>query len=145
MNYHIYMDESGNTGEPRYKADKQTWNWDVQEYFALGGVGIPEDAESSIRAELLDILKSFDPTLGTKKEWKSKATSLFNWKLMEKVVQLLIQNNCTIYIDITNKKFKIAHYFVDYCIFPYYLLNNPIDKRQERIEMANQIYKVWND
>lgn len=146
MNYHIYMDESGNTGEPRYKTDKHVWNWGEQAYFALGGVGIPDEAEDSMRTELLEILQFFDPALGTDKEWKSKADSLFNRELMEKVIRLLTQNKGMIYVDIANKKFKIASYFVDYCVFPYYLSSNPIiDKRQEKIEMANKIYNSWDD
>lgn len=146
MNYHIYMDESGNTGEPRYKTDKQVWNWGEQEYFGLGAVGLPEEAEASMRTGLLELLQSFDPALGTDKEWKSKASCLFNRNLMEKVIHLLIKNKGTIYVDITNKKFKIVHYFVDYCVFPYYLEENSItDKRQARIEMANKIYNSWDD
>lgn len=146
MNYHIYMDESGNTGEPRYKADKQAWNWGQQEYFGLSGVAIPEEAEAPVRTGLLKILQSFDHLLGTEKEWKSKANSLFNQELMEKVIHLLMKNKGMIYVDITNKKFKIVNYFVDYCIFPFYFTPNPtIDKRQERIEMANRIYKIWDD
>lgn len=146
MNYHIYMDESGNTGEPRYKTDKQIWNWGEQEYFALGGVGIPEEAESSMQTELREILKSFDPALGVEKEWKSRANSLFNWKIMQEVIDLIIRYKGTIYVDITSKRFKIVHYFVDYCIFPYYLEEkNSMDRRQERIEMANKVYKIWND
>lgn len=146
MNYHVYMDESGNTGEPRYKTDKQVWNWGEQAYFALGGVGIPKEFENSMRTGLLEILQSFDPALGTDKEWKSKANSLFNRELMEKVIYLLTQNEGIVYVDITNKKFKIIQYFVDYCVFPYYLTLNPVlDKRQERIEIANRIYSSWDD
>lgn len=146
MNYHIYMDESGNTGEPRYKTDKQVWNWGDQEYFGLCGVEIPEEVEASVRTGLREILQFFDPALGIDKEWKSTANSLFNRELMEKVIHLLAQNKGRIYVDITNKKFKIVHYFVDYCVFPYYLSPNPtIDKRQERIEMANKIYNSWDD
>lgn len=146
MKYHVYMDESGNTGEPRYKADKQVWNWGEQAYFALGGVGIPEEIEDSMRTDLLEILQSFDPALGVGKEWKSKANSLFNPELMEKVLHLLFQNQGMVYVDITNKKFKIAHYFVDYCVFPYYLEMAPaLDKRQERIEIVGKIYNSWDD
>lgn len=146
MNYHIYMDESGNTGEPRYKTDKHTWNWGEQAYFALGGIGIPEEAENSMRTGLWGILQSFDPALGTDKEWKSKANSLFNRELMEKVIHLLVQNKGMVYVDIASKKFKIINYFVDYCVFPYYLTQNPTaDKRRERIEISNEIYNIWND
>ena len=91
------------------------WNWGDQEYFGLCRVGIPEEAEASVRTGLREILQSFDPALGIDKEWKYTANNLFNRELMEKVIHLLAQNKGRIYVDITNKKFKIVHYFVDYC------------------------------
>lgn len=146
MKYHIYIDESGNTGEPRYKTDKQAWNWGEQIYFALGGISIPNEAEDETRTGLLKILQSFDPALGSSKEWKSKADNLFNRELMKEVIQLLIQNRGMVYVDITNKKYKLANYFVDYCVFPYYLmLDSAFDKREKRIAIANEIYNNWDD
>ncbi len=43
MNYKMFIDESGNTGEPRIKNGK--WNYGEQPYFGLGSIMIKEEVE----------------------------------------------------------------------------------------------------
>ena len=140
MNYNIYFDESGNTGEPRFKNGK--WNWGNQPYFTLGSLCIKSSDANAIAKEIIRLLHTFNPQLGDHIEWKSKANNVFNSELLRGVVNIIRKYDGKVYVDITNKKYKICHYLVDYCIYPSYLGYTPENAlhRNRRIRIANAVY-----
>lgn len=145
MNYNIYFDESGNTGEPRFRNGK--WNWGDQPYFTLGSLCVKASDANAIAKEIIKLLHTFNPQLGDHIEWKSKANNIFNSKLLKSVVDIICRYDGKVYVDITNKKFKICHYLVDYCIFPYYLDYTPEKElyRKRRIRVANAVYSDMDE
>lgn len=138
MKYVIYLDESGNTGEPRMKNGK--WNWGEQPFFSLGSICLREDKVAEVKKAVLDALHSYNPKLGDEIEWKSTAENKFNNCLMKQIIEIFREYDVKAYIDIANKKFKVVTYFVDYCVYPYYVGYSYTNTRNERIEMANFLY-----
>lgn len=151
MNYSLFIDETGNTGEPRYKNGK--WNWGIDQYFALGAILMRTDETDNLLNELSEVLHRMDPKLGTVNEWKSTANYRFNKRLMKEVLCLLKKYDVYHYIDITNKRYKLVNYLVDYCVYPYYLfesdlLTHPFNYyvwRDKKIAISNILYYAIND
>lgn len=145
MEYNIYLDESGNTGDLKMKDGE--WNWDNQSYFALGSICIESNKEEKIRNDFQNLLNSFKEGLGTKDELKGKKKYKFKEELTYSIINILRDYNAKIYIDISNKKFKIATYIVEYCIYPYYIYDDLTneDLRVKKINAANRVYNIDED
>lgn len=136
MNYNIYMDESGNTGNIELHGDL-TWNYGNQTHFALGAFYIREDIANILEEILKNILHKYDKKLGTEQELKSKANYVYKNKLFEEITDVLIKNKIGFYFDIANKKYKVVMTLVSYCIYPYYINDFT---RTQCIDMANFLF-----
>lgn len=141
MDYNIYLDESGNTGDIKIEDGK--WNWGNQPYFALGSICIESNKESKLYNDLKETLNSFQKGLGIETELKGKANYKFKKELTCAIIDILQKYNAKVYIDISNKKFKIATYIVEYCIYPYYFyMGINKDIRDKKVNAANRIYNI---
>lgn len=142
MNYHIYIDESGNTGNIEINEDLN-WNFGIQTHFALGAIWVKENKIKDLEKEIQKSLHKYDPQLGDKKELKSKAKYKFKKELYENLMDILISNNSGVYFDIANKKYKVIMNMVEYCIYPYYLyesMDEILELRQEKINTTTDLY-----
>lgn len=139
MNYNIYLDESGNTGNIELKENLQ-WNYGNQPYFALGSFYIEENISNNIKEGILEILSKYDPKLGIENELKSKANYTFKNGLIRDITQLLCDNNAGFYFDIANKKYKVIMNIVEYCVYPYFVNEKYISDRNRKVEAANFLY-----
>lgn len=138
MNYNIFIDESGNTGNIEIK-DDLTWNFQSQTHFALGAIYFKEEKQKELEEEILKCLQSHDVLLGTEKELKSKAKYLFKNELLEELLFILHSNDVGIYFDISDKKYKVIMNIVEYCIYPYYLFDLKAT-REKKINIATFLY-----
>ena len=138
MNYNIFIDESGNTGNIEIK-DDLTWNFQLQTHFALGAIYFKEEKQKELEEEILKCLQSHDVLLGTEKELKSKAKYLFKNELLEELLFILHSNDVGIYFDISDKKYKVIMNIVEYCIYPYYLFDLKAT-REKKINIATFLY-----
>lgn len=118
----LFIDESGNTGEPSYSSNG--WNWQDSKYFGLGALQIDSSKVDYFRSDLKRILKRYNTELGDTIELKSTANYVFSKKLMRDIIVLLNENKADIFLEITNKRFHIIQYLIDYCINPYYIYKN---------------------
>lgn len=143
MNYAIFLDESGNTGNPRLKNNK--WNWGSQPYFALGSLCIKEEERVEIGNAILTITNSYYNGLGSEIELKSTSKYRFKNEMLVKIVDLLSKKDTKFYIDITNKRFQIIKYIVEYCIFPYYMLDKVSSVRDKKVNAATYLYNNLTD
>jgi hypothetical protein len=146
VRYFVYIDEYGNTGEPRY--EKKKWNWDSQAIFALGSICVSEENLTGLKNDISGILHEYDNNLGDGNELKSKAKYKFTNPLMKSIVDVLNHYHARTFIDITNKRYKIVSYLVDYCVFPYYLYGEDFGNnvlRTLRVCAANCLYDVCPD
>jgi len=142
MNYHIYIDESGNTGNIEVNEDL-SWNYGVQTHFALGAICVEENKQEDLKEKIKEILHKYDPQLGDENELKSKAKYRFKEELFEKLIDILISYNAGVYFDVANKKYKVIMNMVEYCIYPYYFYKNMsemLEVRQEKINAATDLY-----
>ncbi|MDG5854383.1 DUF3800 domain-containing protein [Clostridium beijerinckii] len=115
----IYIDESGNTGAIKEKNKKKEFNFIEQPYFTLGGILIDESREDEIKKELKVLYNSnnIEDELKYKNHKNKKG-------LLEKIIKILEKYNCKMFFDVTNKRYKIINYIVDYCVIPYYEANS---------------------
>lgn len=142
MNYHIYIDESGNTGNIEIN-ENLIWNYGMQTHFALGAIYVAENSLKDLKEKIQEILHKYDPELGDKKELKSKAKYKFKEKLYEDLIDILVSNDVGFLFDIANKKYKVIMNMVDYCIYPYYFyesMNEILEFRQEKINVTTDLY-----
>ncbi len=146
MKYKMYVDESGNTGEPRLRNGQ--WNYGNQPYFGLGSLMVKEEDDIEISNSILQTLQKYDPSLGTENELKSKNNYCFKSALLEDLFSLIEQYGCISYFDISNKKYKVICYIVEYCVYPYYVAENLIGVngyRSKRIDAAKLLYYYLDD
>ena len=139
LDYNIYIDESGNTGNIEVCEDL-SWNFKDQKHFALGAFYIEEEKADTVRQGITEILHNYDIGLGTENELKSKAKYKFKIDLFDKLTKFLIDNKVGSYFDISDKKYKVVMNITEYCVYPYYL-HNFLGHRTDRINMANFLYK----
>jgi hypothetical protein len=138
MNYNIYIDESGNTGNIEMDDDLK-WNFENQTHFALGSIYMKEDIAKNIEENIKNILHKYDEKLGTENELKSKAKYTFKNDLLKDITNELIKNKVGFYFDISSKKYKVITTMVSYCVYPYYT-NKHI--RTSCVDMANFLYRT---
>ena len=142
MNYHIFIDESGNTGNIEINEDLN-WNFGIQTHFALGAIWVEENKLKDLKEKIYKILHKYDPQLGNEKELKSKAKYKFKEELYENLIDILISNNSGVYFDIANKKYKVIMNMVEYCIYPYYFYESMaeiLELRQDKINVTTDLY-----
>lgn len=146
MNYNVYIDESGNTGNIELNKDLK-WNFQDQPHFALGALYLNKDKCEDIELSISKILQKYDPKLGGENELKSKANYIFKIDLLKELTELLLANNVKFYFDVADKKFKAIMNMVEYCVYPYYLYGRLgiIQTRNERVDTANLLYKTLPD
>ncbi|ELC8365435.1 DUF3800 domain-containing protein [Clostridium perfringens] len=144
MDYNIYLDESGNTGDIKYNKDKEVWNYDTQKYFALGSITIAKNKVRDLENDIKDIFNKYDKELGLNKELKSTSKPKYRNELLSDLIEKLSEYESSIYIDISNKKYKIMVYIVEYCIYPYYLLNESKYLNQNKIDCNNLATNLYN-
>lgn len=140
MEYNIYIDESGNTGNIELCEDL-TWNFKDQKYFALGAIYCLKDQSDIIQQNTINILKKYDSKLGIENELKSKANYKFKNEMLEELLEMLIKNKVKFYFDIADKKFKVITNIVEYCIYPFYIFD-PLQTRDLKIEAVNFLYRT---
>lgn len=138
VNYNVYIDESGNTGNIEMQVDF-TWNYEEQTHFALGAIYMPEDMVENTGAEMQNILHKYDKSLGIEHELKSKAKYMFKIDLLKDITEVLQDKKARFFCDISNKKYKVIISLVDYCIYPYYM---NVRSRSLCIEMADFLYRA---
>lgn len=144
MEYLMYMDESGNTGNPKIKNGK--WNWGNQKHFALGGLYFEKGKKEKLRKEIYEILESYRPGLGSDFELKSSSNYGFRNDLLEDFFSVFMDNKIDFFIDITNKKFQIIKYINEYCVFPVVLRDDPINERiNKRDLIINTAVDLYNN
>ncbi|MGL4914325.1 MAG: DUF3800 domain-containing protein [Romboutsia sp.] len=137
MKYSLFLDESFNTGEPKYSNGK--WNFYRQPYFVLGSYSIKDNCIEKFKKEFKDILQKYNNKLGTEVELKSTANYKFKKELLADMIKLIDKYEIDVYIDISNKKYKVVMYLVEYCIYPYYMYNKKNLRTQCKI-IADYIY-----
>lgn len=145
MDYSMFIDESFNTGEPKY--DENGWNFQRQPYFLLGAYIIKDSKIDSFKEEFIKILKKYDSKLGIEVELKSKANYKFKKKLLTDMIGLIQKYKIYTYIDISNKRYKIINNLVSYCIYPYFIYGMKEDPiiRDKCRNASNYIYNNLND
>jgi len=111
----LYLDESGKTGTQRYA---KKWNFVNQPYFALCGILISESNVDELN-EFVDSIKQSYKIQGEIKATKGGVRKNID-SLMEEFWNKEKELNCELYLEIVNKKFCMAMYITDYCVFPYY-------------------------
>lgn len=131
--FHLYIDESGNTGKIKFTND---WNFKEQPYFSLCGILCDDSNLDEINNDLKNILKNYNIVSEIKSN--SKLFIKNKYKIINDLHNLFNKYNCKIYLEIVNKKYKITNYIVDYCIFPYYhkIFNDP-SLNMVKQELAN--------
>lgn len=139
MNYNMYLDESGNTGNIELQQDLQ-WNYGIQTHFALGAFYVEESLAKQMEQDIIEILHKYDSKLGTENELKSKAKYKFKNELLEEITNLLVSNKAGFYFDIANKKYKVIMNLVEYCVYPWFVKEQYISARGEKIYAANLLY-----
>ncbi len=146
MNYNVYIDESGNTGNIELNEDL-TWNFQGQSHFALGAIYIDKEKCKDLELSVSKILQKYNPKLGNEHELKSKANYKFKNDLLKDLTELLLANKVQFYFDVADKKFKSIMNMVEYCVHPNYLYDfaSFIRSRDERIDSANFLYKTLPD
>lgn len=146
MEYTIYLDESGNTGNIELKDDLK-WNYGNQPIFTLGSFYIDSVCVNDLEGEILQILQSYDSKLGTENELKSKAKYSFKNELLGDLTELLCNRKVGFYFDISNKKYKVVTNMVSYCVYPYYLYASRVrewdTRRNQSRNAANYLYKTF--
>lgn len=143
MDYSIFLDESGNTGEAKYNNGK--WNFETQPYFVLGSYSIRSNKIDEFKSEFKMVIEKYDKDFGTTRELKSTAKDKFKIDLLSDMVQLVSKYNLDLYLDISNKKYKIVTVIVENCMYPQYIYQNKMDVRNECIIAANYLYNNLND
>lgn len=141
MKFRMYVDESGNTGEPQIRKGK--WNYGDQRYFGLGSIMVKEEDEKELSNKTLEVLQKYDPKLGTENELKSQGKYLFKIELLCDLINLFQDYDYFAFFDISNKKFKVICYMVEYCVYPYYIYAQLLTQekhRTKRINAANALY-----
>lgn len=119
----IYVDESGNTGAIKEKVKEEyKFNFYEQPYFALGGIMIDESQEEEIE-KLLRNLYNKNKIVGELKYTNYKNRE----RLLYSIIEVFSNYNCRMFFDITNKRYKIVNYIIDYCVVPYYAGNRNED------------------
>lgn len=140
MDYNIYIDESGNTGNIEVCEDL-TWNFKNQTHFALGAFYLAQDKVGCMEKDVINILHKHDIKLGTEIELKSKANYKFKNELLEEITKILLNNGSGFYFDIADKKFKVIMNIVEYCVYPYYIYDF-IANRNDKVVVANFLYRT---
>lgn len=143
MNYNVYLDESGNTGNIEINDDLE-WNFKNQKYFALGAVYIEESSVKRVEEKIFEILHKYDSKLGTENELKSRAKYKYRNDLFKELTGMLLKNQADFYFDISNKKYKIMMKLVQYATYPYYMYDMYWN-RNEKIEVANCLYETLSN
>lgn len=143
MNYHMYIDESGNTGNIEIK-ENLSWNFGEQTHFALGAIYVKENKQNDFRNEIKKVLHEYDPKLGDKNELKSTANYRFKESLLKRLINILNSYNVGFCCDIANKKYKVIMNIVEYCIYPYYFYNNMEEILKLRQSKANAATYLFN-
>lgn len=144
MNYNIYLDESGNTGNIELRDDLK-WNYGNQPHFSLGALYIEEEKVKDIEQKIIEILHDYDPALGTERELKSRAKYVFKNELLKEITELLVSEKTGFYFDIANKKYKAIITIVEYCVYPFFVSVENILNRSAKVDAANVLYKTLPD
>lgn len=119
MDYSVFLDESFNTGEPKFNGMK--WNFGNQPYFILGGYSIKNIHIDDFKKEFKQVLERYNRDLGSKTELKSTKNYKFKQDLLTDMIGLIDKYKIDVYIDISNKKYKVVMLIVEYCIYPHYM------------------------
>lgn len=134
MDYIMYLDESGNTGNPKLK--EKGWNFREQPNYGLGAICIRKDKEEALINNVLDLFSKYDSELGRSKELKSTTEYWFNNELFCELTALLEKYDVIFYFDIISKKFNIVKYLVQYCLYPESIIDFDESIRQEKVNFA---------
>ena len=137
MDYVMYLDESGNTGNPRLK--EKGWNFREQPNYGLGAICIKRSNEEEIKNEILNLFVKYDEELGRTKELKSTTDYWFNNELFCELTELLERYNTIFYFDIISKRFNVVKYLVQYCLYPDSIINFDDSIREEKVNFATLI------
>jgi len=143
MDYVMFIDESGNTGNPKLKDNG--WNWGEQPSFALGSLCIKKKDVDEVRDKITGVLNTMRMGWGTVRELKSTANYRFTQSLMEDLITVFDSYNAKYYIDITNKRFQIVKYIVEYCVYPLHLNTEFSDLRGRKRAAATVLYNNLTD
>ncbi|WP_026478219.1 DUF3800 domain-containing protein [Alkaliphilus transvaalensis] len=143
MEYKIFMDESGNTGNPKYT--NKGWNFREQPNYAVGAICIRQDFENDLKKEILELLYSYDKELGTTKELKSTTDYWFNNELLIKLYNIFQKYKTIYYFDIIGKRFNIVKYLVHYCLFPECIIDFDSEKLDRKVQFATLAYNNIDD
>ena len=147
MEHLIFMDESGNTGDIKFNPDTQRWNFAEQPHFALGAVYFEnkDGRKKKVENDILSILQKYNPNLGTEVELKAKLTNNYSKDLLKDLIDYFQKENIKTFVDITNKKYKVMNYIVDYCVYPYYIDIDRAAVRQKLRAASKYLYYNLSD
>lgn len=136
--FHLYIDESGNTGKIKFTND---WNFKEQPYFSLCGILCDDSNLDKINNDLKNLLKNYNIVSEIKSN--SKLFIKNKYKIINDLHNLFNKYNCKIYLEIVNKKYKITNYIVDYCIFPYYhKIFNDSSLNEVKQQLSNYLLEI---
>lgn len=143
MKYKLFLDESGNTGNPKLK--ENGWNFREQPNYALGSICVKSDMSDKLSDDVLELFSRYDSGLGVQKELKSTTNYWFNNDLLLELMNLLNRFDVKFFFDITNKKFNIIKYITHYCIYPMFIMDFDQEISEERINVATSAYNNIDD
>lgn len=124
----IYIDESGNTGIIKEEVKGEyKFNFCEQPYFSLGGIMIDDSDKESIKQKLKDLY--YKDQIEGELKYKSYKNRV---KLLDNIIEVFNSYECTMFFDVTNKRYKIINYIVDYCVIPYYSGNRLEDSEESK-------------
>ena len=141
----LFIDESGKTGSQRYTGE---WNFANQPYFVLCGIIIDNENIESLNKWIKDLCSMYKIQGRELKSTKSTVKKNFH-EIIIKLLEAQKKFSYELIVEIANKKFCIAMMISNYCIFPYYDIDEDVYNSYEanflRRCFANYVYESVSD
>lgn len=122
MELNVFMDETNRTGQQKYHNGK--WNFNDQPYFSLGALYIPSSNAESLCLDLQATVEK-EHFQGEFK-WSNKAAQRRINRLFPVIMDIITRNDAFLYFELEDKRFTIAKTFTEYCVYPYYKIEEEL-------------------
>lgn len=116
MELNVFMDETSRTGQQKFFNGK--WNYNAHPYFSLGALYISSANVESLYNDLSTEIgkEHFQGEF----KWSNKAARRRIDRLFPVLFDIISRNNASMYFEIEDKRFTTAKTFTEYCVYPYY-------------------------